>query len=193
MMTEVVGAVLAGGASRRMGRDKAVIDVGGRLLVERAVRVLEVCVDRVVLLGGSSEAAECAQRLGVDVIPDRCPGEGPLVAVIDAVEAVGDLVVVAVDMVGVDPMMVAAVIAAGAGADVAVASSAGRRQPAFARWNSSVSSAARAMVAAGERSLVGVLDRDDVAVVEVPVGDGAGVNLNSPDDVAAFMAVHHQG
>ena len=192
-MTEVVGAVLAGGASRRMGRDKAVMDVGGRLLVERAVGVLGACVDRVVLLGGSTEAVECAQRLGVDVVPDRCPGEGPLVAVVDAVEAVGDLVVVAVDMVGVDPAMVAAVIAAGAGVDVAVASSAGRRQPAFARWNSSVCGTARAMVDAGDRSLVGVLDRDDVAVVEVPVGDGAGVNLNSPDDVAAFMAAHHDG
>jgi len=88
---------------------------------------------------------------------------------------------------------VAAVIAAGAGADVAVALSAGRRQPAFARWNSSVCGAARAMVDAGDRSLVGVLDRDDVAVVEVPVGDGAGVNLNSRDDVAAFMAAHHDG
>ncbi len=192
-MTEVVGAVLAGGASRRMGRDKAVMDVGGRLLVERAVGVLGACVDRVVLLGGSIEAVECAQRLGVDVVPDRRPGEGPLVAVIDAVEAVGDLMVVAVDMVGVDAAMVAAVIAAGAGADVAVASSAGRRQPAFARWNSSVCGAARAMVDAGSRSLVGVLDCDEVAVVEVPVGDGAGVNLNSPDDVAAFMAAHHDG
>ena len=63
----VTGAVLAGGASRRMGRDKALIDVGGRTLIDRALDVM-ADFDQVVVLGGSAQVAQRCARRGVDVI-----------------------------------------------------------------------------------------------------------------------------
>ncbi|NDH85089.1 MAG: nucleotidyltransferase family protein, partial [Acidimicrobiia bacterium] len=40
VVTSVAGAVLAGGASSRMGRPKAFIEIDGRTLIDRAVGAL---------------------------------------------------------------------------------------------------------------------------------------------------------
>ena len=47
----ILGGVLVGGRSLRMGRPKQLLDHGGRTIVEGVVRSLESAVDRVVLLG----------------------------------------------------------------------------------------------------------------------------------------------
>lgn len=47
----VVGGILVGGASRRMGRDKAVLTVGGQTLGERVAGALGGHLDELVLLG----------------------------------------------------------------------------------------------------------------------------------------------
>lgn len=44
-------AILTGGASRRMGRDKASIEFGGITLLERALRTLKEVADEVVIVG----------------------------------------------------------------------------------------------------------------------------------------------
>jgi molybdopterin-guanine dinucleotide biosynthesis protein A len=50
--TPVVGGVLVGGASRRMGHPKQMIEVTGVTMAERVAAALEPHVDEVVLLGG---------------------------------------------------------------------------------------------------------------------------------------------
>jgi len=186
----VTGAVLAGGASRRMGRDKALIDVGGRTLIDRALDVM-ADFDQVVVLGGSAQVAQICSRRGVEVLADVHPGSGPLMAILTAVEQVGDVVAMAVDMAGVQAAMVDAVRAGGdaRGVDIAVATSLGEVQPALARWNASIYPAAMAAVDDGVRSLFGVVGRDEVSVVQVEVGAGVGINLNTPADVAIFNDV----
>ena len=73
--TTVVGAVLAGGQSRRMGRDKAMLDWDGRSLLMRAVKVLESVFDEVLVVAPRDRGYE---DLGVQVVPDIRPGLGPL-------------------------------------------------------------------------------------------------------------------
>ncbi len=90
-----VGAVLCGGASRRMGRDKALVTVDGVALARRVADALVAggC-ERVVAVGGDRPALEA---LGLPVVADRWPGEGPLGGLVTAlgVCAEGDVVVVA--------------------------------------------------------------------------------------------------
>ncbi len=81
----VVGVVLAGGQSRRMGRDKALLRLDdGRTLLERTVRVLRtVGLDDVVLSVSSPERAlalrEAAPAVAaLPVVVDDAPGRGPL-------------------------------------------------------------------------------------------------------------------
>ena len=73
--TTIVGAVLAGGESRRMGRDKAMLNWDGRTLLVRAVRVLESVFDEVIVVAPRDRGYE---ERGVEIVPDIRPGLGPL-------------------------------------------------------------------------------------------------------------------
>ena len=71
----VMGAVLAGGASRRMGQDKAMMELDGQTLLGRAVLALQgVLKDVVVVAPGRQRYRDP----GAPVIPDIRAGLGPL-------------------------------------------------------------------------------------------------------------------
>lgn len=101
---QILGVVLTGGASRRMGRDKATLDVLGRPLVDRAVRALRgVDIETVVAVGGEGEHISSASD--VAWIADQWPGEGPLGGIVSAARwainaepKYSDLVVLACDL-----------------------------------------------------------------------------------------------
>ena len=70
----ILGAVLAGGRSRRYGRDKALELVAGEPMLLRAIRVLKATTEDVVVI--SSKPAAVPD--GISVLPDVRPGHGPL-------------------------------------------------------------------------------------------------------------------
>jgi molybdenum cofactor guanylyltransferase len=70
----VAGFVLAGGQSLRMGRDKALVELGGEPLVVRMVRLVERVAKPVRVIAPPERYA----HLGLDVVPDDRPGLGPL-------------------------------------------------------------------------------------------------------------------
>ncbi len=78
----VAGFVLAGGKSSRMGRDKALLEFEGQLLVERALDKLKVVCMEVAIAGG----VEDLWRFGA-MVPDRWIGCGPLGGLAAALEA----------------------------------------------------------------------------------------------------------
>ena len=74
-MKSLTGLVLAGGASQRMGRDKAFLELGGRSLIEIVVeRMASVCAEVLIVAGD----ARPYTALKVPVIEDRFPGVGVL-------------------------------------------------------------------------------------------------------------------
>jgi molybdopterin-guanine dinucleotide biosynthesis protein A len=70
----VSGFVLAGGDSRRMGRAKEQVELGGETLLARQVRLAGAVARSVAVLG----PAERLAGLGFSVIPDERAGLGPL-------------------------------------------------------------------------------------------------------------------
>ena len=70
----LLGAVLAGGRSRRYGRPKHAEDVDGTPMLQRAVELLASVTEQVVVV--SSRPVD--GPAGIGVIPDRIPGKGPL-------------------------------------------------------------------------------------------------------------------
>jgi molybdenum cofactor guanylyltransferase len=70
----VAAFLLAGGASRRMGRDKALLELNGVPMVVRMARLAEPHVASVTVVGPPERYAS----LGLGVVPDRWPGVGPL-------------------------------------------------------------------------------------------------------------------
>lgn len=86
----VDGVVLAGGASRRMGRDKAVLRLHGERLVDRAAARLATVTDHVVVAAG-------ARSLGCPAeVPDAEEVQGPLAGLLAGLRAARAPVVVAV-------------------------------------------------------------------------------------------------
>lgn len=69
----VGGYVLAGGRSSRMGRDKALLPLDGKPLVERAVTKLQRLCAKVSVLSRNAELAAYAP-----LVPDHFGGSGPL-------------------------------------------------------------------------------------------------------------------
>ena len=72
----VAGVMLAGGRATRMGgRDKAFATVGGEPIAVRTLRLFQELFSQVIVVGHEPERF---RHLGVDVIPDRIAGCGPL-------------------------------------------------------------------------------------------------------------------
>jgi molybdopterin-guanine dinucleotide biosynthesis protein A len=68
-----LGVILAGGGASRMGRDKALVDVSGRPMVEWVATALGSVTDRLVVLGKSGTL------VGIECVPDDHPARrGPL-------------------------------------------------------------------------------------------------------------------
>ena len=76
----VTGFVLVGGQSRRMGRDKALLELDGEPLFLRTAKLLKPYASDVVLLGPT----ERFSRFGLPVWDDVYPGRGPVGALYTA-------------------------------------------------------------------------------------------------------------
>ena len=95
---ELSAVILAGGESRRMGRDKAWVRLGGRPLLELAVEKVRRIGVREVFISGRPGADYSA--LNCPVLLDREPGFGPLGGIERALSVASSslVFVLAVDM-----------------------------------------------------------------------------------------------
>ncbi len=118
-MVGVTGAVLAGGRSTRLGRDKALLTLDGEPLLARAVRLLREVCDEVLVIGPPERARIVPD---VRVLPDERPGSGPLGGIATALRAMsGDrLLAVATDMPFLRPALLRYLLTASEGFDVTV-------------------------------------------------------------------------
>ena len=158
------GIVLAGGQGRRMGRNKAAVELDGETLVDRAVATL--------------------QTVGCDPIVVADDGDdGPLFALqrpladLDAFE----VFVLACDLPLAGPA-VQRIAQLPAGAAIAVDPD-GREQPLCARWPRAVAhDAVSRLVAAGERRMVALVDDVDPELIAATHDEL--LNVNTPGDLA---------
>lgn len=84
MIADLAAAIVAGGASRRMGGiNKALIEVEGAPIIERQLAVLRTLTDDVAICGGDAAALS---ELGVPVVPDPVPDAGPIAGILAALD-----------------------------------------------------------------------------------------------------------
>ncbi|MBL8775632.1 MAG: molybdenum cofactor guanylyltransferase [Acidimicrobiales bacterium] len=153
-----------------MGADKALLVVDGRPLARRTADVLHDAGAAEVLVVGGDAAA--LRALGLDVVVDRHPGDGPLGGLVTALDAAAEelVAVLACDLPFAAPAGVAAVVDALAGdegAAWAAPVSQGQRQLLHAAYRRSRRAHWAEAFAAGERSL----RRPASLVPGVEVGD----------------------
>ena len=157
-----VGAVLTGGASRRMGADKATLVIGG---VAMAARVAAALRD-----AGAVDVAVVGLPVeGEHHVADRHPGAGPLGGVLSALawSEGRRLVVAPCDLLTPDPAAFGA-LAGALETSGALAAIAGLDDPLPVALRAEAAGLLEAAFAAGERSLRGGVAVLDPIVVDLP-------------------------
>src|SRR5690348_2447794 len=104
-ISEVSGAILAGGQSRRMGHDKAALLIDGELLLLRIARQMRSVVPDLAVIGPLERATLMPD---IPVIPDRWPNCGPLGGIATALHSLRSrqgVVVVGCDMPFLNPVL----------------------------------------------------------------------------------------
>jgi molybdopterin-guanine dinucleotide biosynthesis protein A len=116
----VTGVIQAGGKSIRMGgRPKALMELGGRRIIERVMMALEAVVDDVLVVTNTPELYDF---LGVPMVPDVYPDHGSLGGIYSGLKAAsGDAAfTVACDMPFLRPEIVRLVVERAGAGDVVI-------------------------------------------------------------------------
>ena len=178
-----------------MGRDKALLPLGGVALAVRVAAALRHAgADPVLAVGGDLAGLTAA---GLVAIADPRQGDGPLAGIAAALRAAAasDVVVVlACDLVAASAESVGLVVdalRAAPDAMVAVPIVAGRRQPLHAAWRPGAADVVDAALSSGELAVRHVLDRlSTVPVHGLDIASFA--NANAPEDLPP-AGVGHTG
>ena len=186
LLAPLAAVVLAGGASRRMGRDKATLDFSGRTFVEQAVATLSTRCSPVFVVAAPGQPLP---TLDAEVLRDDVRGVGPLLATARGLRAAADAgvdraFVCAVDM----PYLTVDLIDELVGPSVRLAADVvlpwdGRDHYLAGVYRTDLASRAEELVAAGERSMRALVDTVDTQRIVMPE-QRALTNVNAPADLA---------
>jgi molybdopterin-guanine dinucleotide biosynthesis protein A len=166
-----------------MGIDKATLVVEGKPMAVRVADAMwEAGCHPVECQGGDAPAIA---EYGLDVVPDREPGQGPVAAIRDALARHPDraVVVAACDLVDLRGDTIRALLDAASssdGVDVAVAASGGDRHL-ICWWRAGVADRIDELVGAGVSSFRGTLSQ--LHTIDVEVDPSAIRNVNTPTDL----------
>lgn len=170
-----------------MGRPKALIEIDGEPLAERAARVLaEVCAPVVEVGPGHT---------GLPHVMEDPPGDGPLAALVAGSAAVPDgvpILLVACDLPALDPSVLQ-LIAHRPGTSTVIPEAHGRLQVLCARYGPDARAEAPAVLADGGRSMVSLLDRVGYEVLDEAgwsglVGTEVFEDLDTPEELDRFLS-----
>jgi molybdenum cofactor guanylyltransferase len=205
-----IGAVLAGGRSRRFGSPKGAAELGGRSLADRVTAAHREAFETTVLVGGDPVAA--VADLGLPMIPDRFAGRGPLGGVHAALAWAADrhaagICCTPLDAPFVRPELLRALAAQGEGFRPRVLAVVPRSrgplgfEPLFAWYGVDALPAVEEMLARGEGSMRQLIERLEPvrflsleAVLEIGDPDTIFHNVNTPADLErARLALGEEG
>jgi molybdopterin-guanine dinucleotide biosynthesis protein A len=163
----LTAVVLAGGQSRRMGRDKARIIIAGEPLLERTVRVAAAAGLPVIVVGRQRPPDYCG--LDVPFFEDQVPGAGPLGGLLTALRMTGtSVLLLACDLPRLSAEAVRWLAGETPGPCGLAVMNGAQVEPLFSIYTPACAAAAAAHLAAGKRSLRGLIAALDLARSEAP-------------------------
>ncbi|MBN2137139.1 MAG: molybdenum cofactor guanylyltransferase [Sedimentisphaerales bacterium] len=187
-MKNATAIVMAGGASSRMGKDKSLLPVNSRPMIEIICDQLRGQFSQVLI--GANEPEKLA-FLGLEIVPDRVSGQGPLMGIASSIEASSsDLnFVVACDIPHIDMAVVERLLAEAErdGADVVIPTAGTEKiEPLFAVYRKSILDAANKVLSSGRRKISDIFGLCKVKYVELSDAERL-INLNTSAEYEKFI------
>jgi molybdopterin-guanine dinucleotide biosynthesis protein A len=181
-MPHVTGIILAGGKSRRMGRDKAFLPFGQGVLIERVIAALQGVVDAILLI---TNTPELYRRFGLPMFADVIPEAGSLGGIYTGLVHANTpySLCLACDMPFVKPDFLRLLCAVAPEADVVIPRNAEDFQPLCAVYSQACREPIRHCIERGRLKITGFFDQVRVRVIE-----GEELARYDPQDVMFFNA-----
>jgi molybdopterin-guanine dinucleotide biosynthesis protein A len=189
LMQKATAIIMAGGSSTRMGTDKSMLPIEGRPIIERTCERLSTCFEQILI---SADNKDKFEFLGYEVVPDKIPGQGPLMGIASALEASTNELnfVVACDIPRIELGYVRRIISEAADGeyDIVVPGAAdGQYEPLFAVYRKSALRAVSEVLSSGRRTISDVFALCNVKKIDL----GANlVNLNTTAEYDEFIKEH---
>jgi molybdopterin-guanine dinucleotide biosynthesis protein A len=192
---KVTGVIQAGGKSTRMGgRPKALMELGGRRIIDRVADVLRAVTRDLLIVTNTPDAYS---SLGLPMVPDVFPDHGSLGGIYSGLRAApGDAAfTVACDMPFLMAEVAQLVVDHAALADVVVPRSGGRLETLHASYAKSCLGPIESKLRHGQLKIAGFFD--EVRVFEIPEQEVARfrrpelifMNVNTPEELARARAI----
>lgn len=190
----VTGVILAGGKSRRMGRDKAFLPFGPGILIERVIDVLRQVTDELLLITNTPERyARFALPMAGDVIPESGSLGGIYSGLMHA--NTGYSLMLACDMPFVKPDFLRMLCERADEADVVIPKDAEDFQPLCAVYSQACCEPIRRQIETGRLKITGFFEQVRVHVIEeeqLAPYDRHGMmffNANTPEEYATAQQI----
>lgn len=181
--------ILSGGASRRMGTEKALTPLAGEPLLAHVIARIAPQTERLALNTNSDDPALAG--FGLPLLPDTLPDRpGPLAGILAAMDWAAELGAARVVTVpGDTPFLPADLIPCltlrGSGDAPVVAASSGRLHPVAGLWPVASRAALRGAITEGLRKVTGWTDAVGALTCDFPATDpDLFFNVNTPEDLA---------
>jgi molybdopterin-guanine dinucleotide biosynthesis protein A len=188
--TPVFGLVLSGGQSKRMGRDKALLERDGQSQLAFMMALLEPLVDRVFVSTRAAQEDE-PERRRFDRIIDQYDDMGPLAGILSAMDAYPgvDWLVVACDLPNIGAETIRHLLANRSEDQpftAYVSSHDGLPEPLCAIYRSGSAETIRAFADDGIYCPRKILIRSDTSLIS-QLDPASLDNINTPDDLAVSV------
>jgi len=190
----ITGVIQAGGKSTRMGGEpKALMELGGRRVIDRVVDVLASVTDDLLVV---TNTPELYASLGIPMVPDVFAGGGSLGGIYSGLKAAGAAIfTVACDMPFLRPDVARLVIERAEEADVVIPRAGGQLETLHACYGKRCLGPMEVRIRAGRLKITGFFD--EVRVLAIPeaeiarLADPARVfmNVNTPEELARARAL----
>ncbi len=186
----VYGLVLAGGQSRRMGRDKAALERDGQSQLDYIFAVLGEVTEKAFVSARASQKDDPVRRRFPQIV-DRYDDLGPIAGILSALEARPgvDWLVIACDLPNIDRETLEYLLANRSAEQPFTAfrsSHDGLPEPLCAIYRAGSETLIRRFVAEGIHCPRKMLIRSDTALLEQP-DPHALDNVNTPEDLAGSV------
>lgn len=196
MTTPLTGAILVGGDSRRMGRDKATLSWQGRTLLTHVHDLIAPLCNEILLITQRHRHPDSLGTIpvGCRVVNDKLEGRGPLVGIHAALDASRQdrVLVVACDMPWLVPRLLVAMTDDDQG-DVVIPRTARGWEPLHAIYHRRCLPAIEETLALGPRPVPAFFGDVQVTIWDAErcrIHDPEGRsfrNVNSPDDLVEVI------